>query len=213
MIKKTSLLLFLALAGMGTLQAQEARTCFVNMPDSLSPLLSSVNRADFIDFLDSKMKAEVTNTFGGKSEMTELSSDYIRVKMTGQSTWQMKLLPVNDSTKVICTISTVCAPACDSHIRFYTTAWEELPASTYLPDLPATDDFVAEVPDSADVYQYQSVRRQADMLLLKADLSAEDTRLTLTFTTPDYMEKQAAEKLKPFLRRPLSYSWTGKGFK
>lgn len=212
-MKKTSLLLLLALAGMGTLQAQEARTCFVNMPDSLSPLLSSVNRADFIDFLDSKMKAEVANTFGGKSEMTELSSDYIRVKMTEQSTWQMKLLPVNDSTKVICTVSTVCAPASDSHIRFYTTAWEELPASSYLPALPALGDFMAEVSDSADVYQYQSVRRQADMLLLKADLSAEDTRLTLTFTTPDYMEKQAAEKLKPFLRRPLSYSWTGKGFK
>ena len=27
-------------------------------------LLSAVNRADFIDFLESKMKAEVTNSFG-----------------------------------------------------------------------------------------------------------------------------------------------------
>ena len=37
------------------MSAQEARTLFVNMPDSLSPLLSAVNRADCIDFLDSKM--------------------------------------------------------------------------------------------------------------------------------------------------------------
>lgn len=189
------------------MQAQEAKTCFVNMPDSLSPLLSSVNRADFIDFLESKMKAEVTNNFGGKSEMTELTADYIRVKISKQSSWQMKLLPIDDSTKVICTISTVCAPACDSHIKFYTTDWKELPASSYLPVLPVLDDFIAEASDTVDVYAYRDARRQADMLLMKADLSAKDSRLTFTFTTPDYMEKEAAEKLKPFLRRPMVYVW------
>lgn len=206
-MKKWNLLLLLVFAGAGVLSAQEAKTCFVNMPDSLSPLFSSVNRADFIDFLGSKMKAEVTNNLGGKSEMTELSSDYIRVKMTEQSSWQMKLLPVNDSTKVICTVSTVCVPACDSHINFYTADWKELPSSSYLPALPTINDFIAEIPDTVDVYVYQEVRRQADMLLMKADLSAGDSKLTFTFTTPDYMEKEAAEKLKPFLRRPVSYTW------
>lgn len=207
MIKKLSIILCLAFIGLGALQAQEAKTCFKNMPDSICPLLSAVNRADFIDFLESKMKAEVTNSFGGKSEMTELSPDYIRVQMTPQSTWQMKLLPVNDSTKVICTVSTVCAPACDSHINFYTTDWKELPAASYLPALPAMDDFIIQAPDTVDVYEYQAARRQADMLLVKTDLSAKDTALTFTFTTPDYMEKEAAEKLKPFIRRPIAYTW------
>lgn len=207
MIKKLSIILCLAFIGLGAMQAQEAKTCFKNMPDSICPLLSAVNRADFIDFLESKMKAEVTNSFGGKSEMTELSPDYIRVQMTPQSTWQMKLLPVNDSTKVICTVSTVCAPACDSHINFYTTDWKELPAASYLPALPAMDDFIIQAPDTVDVYEYQAARRQADMLLVKTDLSAKDTALTFTFTTPDYMEKEAAEKLKPFIRRPIAYTW------
>lgn len=207
MIKKLSVILCLAFIGLGAMQAQEAKTCFKNMPDSLCPLLSAVNRADFIDFLESKMKAEVTNNFGGKSEMTELSPDYIRVQMTPQSTWQMKLLPVNDSTKVICTVSTVCAPACDSHINFYTTDWKELPAASYLPALPGMDDFIIQAPDTVDVYEYQAARRQADMLLVKTDLSAKDTALTFTFTTPDYMEKEAAEKLKPFIRRPIAYTW------
>ena len=85
MIRKLSAFLILAFIGWGYLQAQEAKTCFKNMPDSICPLLSAVNRADFIDFLESKMKAEVTNSFGGKSEMTELSPDYIYVKMTPQS--------------------------------------------------------------------------------------------------------------------------------
>lgn len=208
MIKKLSIILCLAFIGLGALQAQEAKTCFKNMPDSICPLLSAVNRADFIDFLESKMKAEVTNSFGGKSEMTELSPDYIRVQMTPQSTWQMKLLPVNDSTKVICTVSTVCAPACDSHINFYTTDWKELPAASYLPALPAMDDFILQAPDTVDIYDYQAALRQADMLLVKTDLSAKDVALTFTLTTPDYMEKEAAEKLKPFIRRPIAYTWS-----
>lgn len=208
MIRKLSVLLFLAFIGWGCLQAQEAKTCFKNMPDSICPLLSAVNRADFIDFLESKMKAEVTNSFGGKSEMTELSPDYIHVKMTAQSTWQMKLLPVNDTVKVICVVATVCAPACDSRVKFYTTDWKELVASSCLPTLPVLDDFIAEASDTVDVYGYQDARRQADMLLMKADLSAKDATLAFTLTTTDYMEKEAAEKLKPFIRRPVVYTWS-----
>ncbi len=56
------------------------------MPDSLSPLLTKVNREDCIDFLESKMKAQVENRFGKKSEMTDLSKDYIRMQMSAQST-------------------------------------------------------------------------------------------------------------------------------
>ena len=200
----TGLLLF----GLGSLRAQEAKTCFVAMPDTLCPLLSAVNRADCIDFLESKMKAEVTNTFGAKSEMTELTADYLRLRMTPQSTWQMKLLPVNDSTKIICTVSTVCAPACDSHVEFYTTDWRKLPASSFLPDLPVMDDFIAPASaDTADVYAYSAARRQADMLLMEAELSAADATLSFTLTTTDYMDKEAAEKLKPLVRRPIVYRW------
>ena len=92
MMKKLTMFLCLACAWMCSLQAQEAKTFFKNMPDSLSPLLTAVNRADCIDFLESKMKAEVTNRFGGKSEMTELAPDYIRIQRTPQSSWQMNLL-------------------------------------------------------------------------------------------------------------------------
>lgn len=175
------------------------------MPDSLSPLLTAVNRADCIDFLESKMKAEVTNRFGGKSEMTELAPDYIRIQMTPQSSWQMKLLATNDSTKVICTVSTACAPACDSDVHFYTTGWEELPASSFLTP-PVMKDFLS-LPDTVMDYEVRDAGEQADMLLMKADLSAKDNALTFTFTTTDYMDKEAAEKLKPYLRRPVVYVW------
>ena len=143
-MKKSTLTLLLFILGISSsfsVGAQEAKTMFVNIPDSLCPLLSSVNRADCIDFIESKMKAQVTNRFGGKSEMTELSPDYVSLQMSDASNWQMKLLPLNDTTKVVCAVSTVCAPACDSHIRFYTTDWKELPATDFLPSVPQMNDF------------------------------------------------------------------------
>lgn len=193
-----------------SLQAQEAKTLFVNMPDSLSPLLTKVNRADCVDFLESKMKAQVENRFGKKSEMTELGKDFIRMQMSPQATWQMKVLALNDTTNVICTVATACAPACDSSIRFYTTDWKPLTESPFI-TLPVMADFL-NTPDSASVYVFDEARRSADMLLMKADFNKENTELTVTFTTPDYMSKETAEKLKPFLRRPIVYRWKNGAF-
>lgn len=207
-MKKLIAILLFPLLSLLSLRAQEARTLFVNMPDSLCPLLSAVNRADCIDFLDSKMRALVSNTLGSKSEMTVLTSDYIRVQLTPKSTWQMKVLPLpGDTACVICTVATVSAPAADSDIRFYTTGWQELPSADYLPALPVMADFMLPVPDSADTPRLRDARRQADLLFLRADLAADSTSLTLTLDTPRYMEKEAADELKPFIRRSLVCRW------
>ena len=180
------------------------------MPDSLSPLLTKVNRADCVDFLESKMKAQVENRFGKKSEMTELGKDYIRMQMSSQTTWQMKVLALNDTTNVICTVSTACAPACDSSIRFYSTDWKPLTESQFI-SLPAMSDFL-NIPDSAAIYDFNEASRSADILLMKADFNKENTELTVTLTTPDYMSKETAEKLKPFLRHPIVYHWENGAF-
>lgn len=199
-----------------SLHAQEAKTLFVNLPDSLSPLLTKVNREDCIDFLESNMKAQVDNRFGKKSEMTDLGKDYIRMQMSPLATWQMKVLALNDSTNVICTVSTACAPACDSSIRFFTTDWKQLPTSTFI-TLPEMNDFlsapdVQNISDSTAIYTFDEARRPADILLLQADFNKDNTELTVTLTTPDYMSKEAAEKLKPFLRRPIVYRWNNGAF-
>ena len=184
-------------------QAQEAKTLFINVPDSLCPLLTKVNREDCIDFLSSKMKAQVENRFGQKSEMTDLSKDYIRMQMTPETTWQMKVLALNDTTNVICTVATACAPACDSSIRFYTTDWKPLTADSFI-TLPVMNDFLL-TPDSTAIYEFDEASRSADILLMKVDMNKENTELAVTLSTPDYMSKETAEKLKPFLRRPIVY--------
>ncbi len=70
------------------------------------------------------------------------------------------------------------------------------------------NDFL-NTPDSTStsIYAFDEARRPADILLMKADFNKENTDLTVTLTTPDYMSKETAEKLKTFLCRPIVYRW------
>ena len=120
---RTVVLIVLSFLGTLTGWAQDMKSVFLAMPDSMTPLLTKVNKEDCIDFLASGMRAEVRNRFDQPAEMKELTEDYVLMQTSAVGTLEMKLLPVNDSTKVVCMVKTVCASACDSEIRFYTSDW------------------------------------------------------------------------------------------
>jgi hypothetical protein len=188
--------------------AQDAKTLFLSAPDSLTPLLTADNKADFIDFLKSKMKAEVKNVFQKKSEMTDLTNDYISIRMSEESEWKMKVLPVNDSTKVICLITTVSGPVADSHIRFFNSKWKEIPAEQFI-KLPSMDNFFTAPTTTNDsiLNKYQEARLLADILFYSANFSKDDYSLTVTFTTPDFADKDSADKIRLFARKNIIYRW------
>lgn len=192
--------------------AQQAKQYFVSMPDTILPLLTEINRADCIDFLESNMRAIVTNRLDGKSEMTKLTDNYIAIKLSEQSSWQMKVLALNDSTQVICTVFTACAPACDSHIKFYTTQWESLSLADYIQTMPTLSDYLPQLNESDYDIQTLNAVKQADLLLIKMQLSADDNTLVCSFDTPQYMEKSAALKLTPLLQKPIVYNWNSGKF-
>lgn len=201
------LLVYLAIP----VSAQNMKSVFVSMPDSITPLLTKVNREDCIDFLASGMKAEVTNRLGGKTEMKILTDDYAFVQVTPNSTLDMKLLPVNDSTKVICVVKTVCSSACNSAIKFYTSDWsEELDAGTFL-RLPDPDAFFLP----CDTLSEEGIltRKKADMHMMKASLSKDEASLTFVYTTPDYLNKADKEKLLLHVRKePVVLRWKNQQF-
>lgn len=189
-----------------SLAAQSMRTVFVSMPDSLAPLLTKVNKEDCIDFLDSQMKAEVKNRMGKTVEMKQLTDDYVLMQTSSVSTLEMKLLPVNDSTRVVCMVKTVCGPVCDSAVRFYDTSWKsELDAASFL-KLPEADAFY--LPKDSLSETDLLVLKKADMHLMKASLSADEATLSFEYTTPAYLNKEDCEKLQPFLRKePVVLRW------
>lgn len=187
--------------------AQDMKTVFVAMPDSVTPLLTKVNREDCIDFLDSNMKAVVKNRFGNVAEMKVLTDDYVLMQTSEVGTLEMKLLPLADSTKVICMVKTVNVPVADSSVRFYTSDWsQQLDVKEFL-QLPLMDAFF--LPNDSLKDEAILTRKKADMHLMKAQLSKEDTSLTFTYTTPDYLNEEDREKLLSHLRKePIVLRWS-----
>lgn len=188
--------------------AQNMKSVFIAMPDSITPLLTQVNKEDCIDFLESNMKAEVSNRFGNAAEMKTLTDDYVLMQTSSVGTLEMKLLPVNDSTQVICMVKTVCASAvCDSEIHFYASDWsKELSAKDFL-QFPSVDAFY--LPSGSITEEAMEIKKKADMDATKVSLSKDDLSLTFIYSTPDYLNVEDREKLLPFLcKEPVVYQWS-----
>ena len=203
---RTLLLIVVSILGVVSVSAQDMKSVFIAMPDSITPLLTKVNKEDCVDFLASDMKAEVKNRFDGTAEMKVLTEDYTLVETSEIGTLEMKLLPVNDSTKVICMVKTVCASACDSDVRFYASDWsKELNAGDFLQKPSASAFFL---PNDTLSEEGILIRKKADMHLMKASLSKDDVSLTFIYTTPDYLNKEDKEKMLRHLNQnPVTFQW------
>ena len=203
---RIKLWMLLCILSISSAFAQDMKSVFISMPDSIAPLLTKVNKEDCVDFLAYDMKAEVKNRFGGVTELKVLTDDYLFLQTTANSSMEMKLLPVNDSTKVVCMIKTVCSSACDSEVHFYSSDWKQKLMTTDYLSKPEGDMFFLPV-DSSDE-EYALIRKEANVHLLKASLSKEDVSLTFIYTTPDCLNKENKEKLEPYLRKePVVLKW------
>lgn len=111
---------------------QMMRDMIVSMPDSLMPSLTKVNREDCVDFREADMKACVTNRFGTVTELLELTSDYASWQYTAATSYEMKLLPLSDSVRVMCVVHRVSTPTRDASIHFYDNQWQPLATIDYL---------------------------------------------------------------------------------
>ena len=110
--------------------AQSLKDVFKQMPDSLMPYLTQNNRLDFIDFMESNMKAEVSNLTGGTSEMTALTDDSLSIRMSEALRVDMLLLdldePVDSIRQVIVFVETFLADSVygESVCKTYSVDWQ-----------------------------------------------------------------------------------------
>ena len=128
-----TILLLALMSSIASADTLTIRGLFSEMPDSLMPYLSRNARLDFIDFMDSKMKAEVTNDFGGKSQMTALSDDSLSILLNEACRLDMLLLtttlPIDGTKLVIAMVQTIGreGEGEDTCVDFYSVRWRPLP--------------------------------------------------------------------------------------
>ena len=139
MMRKIFVIYFL-LGTLGMFAQTTMREIIKSMPDTIVPYLTENNRLDLIDFIDSGMKAEVSNMLGGKSEMSKLTDRYTYITLNEASTLQLRLLdmeiPVDSANQIVCLVQTYGTNVRESKITFYSLKWRRLPTTDYivLPD-------------------------------------------------------------------------------
>ena len=131
----------MAFTSQASAQNLKMRDVFKQMPDSLMPYLTANNRLDFIDFMDSNMKAEVTNMTGGTSEMTALTDDSLSIRMSDALRVDMLLLdldgPVDSIHQVVVFIETFLMDSLygESVCKTYTIDWQPVTSSLSFNDV------------------------------------------------------------------------------
>ena len=182
---------------------QSFREMFLDTPDSVMPLLTRLDRFDFIEYMKAGMRARATNRLDGESVLKELSDNYLFLQTTPSSSMQMKMLPYgNDS--IMCVVSSVRAEVEDSRIAFFDRAWKRIEGQGMFKS-PAIRDFFIES-DTIDRYV-----NKCDIYLVSLRLNADENSMVAEYTMPGYMNKEDAEAVCPLLRK-LVYRWSGEGF-
>lgn len=184
------------------------RQWVASMPDSVMPLLTKNNRLDFMDFIDSGMEAVVTNRLDGKSRMTMLEADFASIEYTKSSVVAMKLLPLTDTTDVLCMVTTMVGGVKDSRMVFYDEQWEKLDAQSFIDEPQLLDFCVAEATDSAML-----MWKKVDVFFKTYVLSPDALILECELSSMDYLNRADKEAVVPYVRKaPLTYLWQGGRF-
>ncbi len=209
-MKKTTLLtLVLAAAGAVHAQSPVMRKLFASMPDSLMPTLSQTNRRDMLDFWANGMEARVHNQLNEESTLRTLGDTYALVESSAKSRVEMKLLYTADSTGIVAVISTVVAPAADSHVAFYDTEWRRL-GWVRMPR-PSIDEFWWLAPDSLAQDAADARLSLADLCPIEVRANPEEPTLELTMDTGVLAEKE--KDAARLLVHPILYLWDGTAFR
>ncbi|MDR3253255.1 MAG: DUF3256 family protein, partial [Tannerella sp.] len=186
--------------------AQSMDELFAGMPDELVTQLENAWRKDLIDLYKSGKTATLDNIMQGKSTLLKLTDNYLLLQSTERTTVELRLLPLVNKTYVVCMVTTVYAPVADSHVRFYSTDWQQLPADDLFKPA-AIERFLRPEADTASV-AYIDAKASLDMCLVKYSLSPDSNDLTAELTTPQYLDEEAAKKAKVIVNdKPLQFIW------
>ena len=109
-------------------QAQDIIKYFTDMPAYLLPSLESSHKLELIENYQKTGKDTLENLFGGKVTLLDLDTvaDYISIRTTSVSRFEMMLFQREDKSSFITVINTVCAPVCSSYLHFFDTEWKEI---------------------------------------------------------------------------------------
>lgn len=204
-MKKICFILSLLAMTLG-LQAQNIAPLVIAMPDDMLVGITLDQRKSLISPESDTAQVAVVNVMGDTVKRLGFSEDFISLQTSNPGTLQVKLLPLVNNTQILGLITTVCGPACDSKIDFYTTDWKPLAQSDLFPQI-SKDDFLKNDIDRTSE-AFQNAYATLDMTPVKLSFSATDKNITAVYDIKSYLSKQDYDQILPFLKEtPVVYTW------
>ena len=181
--------ILVSLSGYG----QTINDLFKSMPPELLPGVSEGDKTWLlVDSGETTVPYEL-----GKIKKSRQSNDYLEIRTSDIGTVQLKLLPFNEDSSIVCVIKTVCASACDSHIAFYTTKWERIENAAFLPEI-SKEIFFDSSKKEMENYKY-AVSLHC-ICPISAAFNESGSDLVLTFNYKPFLTGDQIATIKPFLK-------------
>lgn len=188
------------------LLSQTIEEWYINMPDILNVTLSRQNRLELLEYHKAHQSDSVANRFGNQAHLMSLDSlnQRIVVRNTASSTFEMKILNLEDSTKIIGIIRTVCAPVCLSTIEFYDMAWNVIPLQFTMPKAIKWMDEKSIPTNKIDL---QWVCNVMDVSFISLSFSVQGQSLVARNNTLDFLSERDRKLLSPYVvKKTISFS-------
>lgn len=175
---------------------------FASVPNEVLPLLDRTSRLDMLDLYNGKLEAKTENIYGGQSEMLLKTHDYMKLRVTDASFWQMKLLPAGHDTLILC-VHTVLEPEAISSISFYRHDWH-----VQKREIPHVDmnKFVSSQ-STLSPYRKQYLMDLMRGQSYQANLNDSTTNLTLSLDLSCIPINDRDDAQRLF--HPITYKWIG----
>lgn len=183
---------------------------YVNMPDALNPTLTKQNRLELVEYYKAHQSDSIANKFGNQVYLLSLDTlnERIVVKNTASTTFEMKVLNLEDSTKVIGIIRTVCAPVCLSSVEFYDMKWNSIPIEFKMPEAV---EWLVEKNIPADKIDTLWVKNVLGISFISLSFSSENQLIVATNNTLDFLSDADRKIITPFITdKPILFKLKGR---
>lgn len=193
------------------MQSQTIKDVVRTMPDNIILGLTADQKEELVSGTVSDT-VTTDNALNGEIRRVCMSDDYINIETSDAGTTQIKLLPLINDSKILCVVKTVCANACDSRIRFYSTDWKLLPQQNLIPQ--RTFDWFLSPETDKNSADYKEAMKVVDMNPMLITLSPNNYSMEVDSDIANYLNTEDYTALAPFLDNdPQVFVWDKISFK
>lgn len=185
-----------------------------SMPETVVPYLKSEQTAELEKIIENGDTLKIKNALNGMTAIDTIADSFAKLKLNEIADLQIRLLPYNDTTSVICLIKTINKPVKESTVMFFSTEWKKSNNDFGLPKTDETatmTELFTQRPDSMSLETYEELIDSIDPIIIHADISAPDNTITFSLSLP-FTTKEGRKKAEAIIRQN-TFKWEGNTFK